>query len=111
MHGTPSLARAPVGRPGPWLCGTQEAHDLRNLLATLALHLETLERLSGPNGAKAADAAHAIIERAAALCDVTLDSGAQPMRLRRQRVRCPRATSAIPPVTSAGLKNVNARLF
>ena len=67
-------------------CGTQEAHDLRNLLATLALHLETLQRLSGPNGAKAADAAHAIIERAAALCDVALDSGAQPMRLRRQRV-------------------------
>jgi hypothetical protein len=25
----------------------------------LALHLETLQRLSGPNGAKAADAAHA----------------------------------------------------
>ena len=67
-------------------CGTQEAHDLRNLLATLALNLETLERLSGPNGAKAAGAAHAIIERAAALCDVALDSGAQPMRLRRQRV-------------------------
>ena len=67
-------------------CGTQEAHDLRNLLATLALHLETLQRLSGPNGAKAADAAHAIIERAAALCDVALDGGAQPMRLRRQRV-------------------------
>ena len=67
-------------------CGTQEAHDLRNLLATLALHLETLQRSSGPNGAKAADAAHAIIERAAALCDVALDGGAQPTRLRRQRV-------------------------
>jgi hypothetical protein len=59
---------------------------LRNLLATLALHLETLQRLSGPNGAKAADAAHAIIERAAALCDVALDGGAQSMRLRRKRV-------------------------
>jgi hypothetical protein len=42
--------------------------------------------LSGPNGAKAADAAYAIVERAAVLCDVALDRDAQPMRLRRQRV-------------------------
>jgi len=26
-------------------------HDIRNSLATLSLHLETLERLSGPGGA------------------------------------------------------------
>ena len=35
------------------------AHDLRNLLATVGLHVETLQRLSGPSGVKAADAAHA----------------------------------------------------
>src|SRR5262249_48276968 len=28
------------------------AHDLRNLLATVGLHLETLQRLSGPSGAR-----------------------------------------------------------
>src|SRR6516162_5190529 len=36
------------------------AHDLRNLLATVGLHLETLQRLSGPSGAKAANAANAL---------------------------------------------------
>jgi len=65
--------------------GTLEAHDLRNLLATLGLHLETLQRLSGPNGVNAADAAHAIIERAAALCDAALDGAARPVRESRRR--------------------------
>jgi hypothetical protein len=40
---------------------THVAHDLRNLLATVGLHLETLQRLSGPSGAKAANAAHALL--------------------------------------------------
>jgi signal transduction histidine kinase len=45
------------------------AHDLRNLLATVGLHVETLQRLSGPSGVKAADAAHALLTRGAALCN------------------------------------------
>src|SRR3954470_15851051 len=49
------------------------AHDLRNLLATVALHLETLQRLSGPSGAKAAEAAHALLTRGATLCNAVLD--------------------------------------
>ncbi len=49
------------------------AHDLRNLLATVGLHLETLQRLSGPGGAKAADAAHALLMRSATLCNAVLD--------------------------------------
>ena len=49
------------------------AHDLRNLLATVGLHLETLQRLSGPSGAKAADAAHALLTRGATLCNNALD--------------------------------------
>jgi len=65
--------------------GSLEAHDLRNLLATLGLHLETLQRLSGPNGVNAADAAHAIIERAAALCDAAFDGAARPARQSRHR--------------------------
>jgi signal transduction histidine kinase len=79
-----SLATAPSVAV-PRVCGTQEAHDLRNLLAALGLHLETLQRLSGANGAKAADAAHAIVERAAALCDAALDSAAQPVHRSRHR--------------------------
>jgi signal transduction histidine kinase len=79
-----SLATAP-SVAAPRVCGTQEAHDLRNLLAALGLHLETLQRLSGANGAKAADAAHAIVERAAALCDAALDSAPQPVHPSRHR--------------------------
>jgi signal transduction histidine kinase len=52
------------------------AHDLRNLLATVALHLETLQRLSGPSGAKAADAAHALLTRGATLCNSELERAA-----------------------------------
>ena len=55
------------------LPGSGTAHDLRNLLATVGLHLETLQRLSGPSGAKAADAAHALLARGAALCNHALD--------------------------------------
>ena len=53
------------------------AHDLRNLLATVGLHLETLQRLSGPSGAKSADAAHALLTRGATLCNSVLDRGAK----------------------------------
>jgi signal transduction histidine kinase len=58
------------------------AHDLRNLLATIGLHLETLRRLSGPSGAKAADAAHALLTRGATLCNSALErsAGAQARR-------------------------------
>jgi len=45
------------------------AHDLRNLLATVGLHVETLQRLSGPDGVKAADAAHALLLRGVTLCN------------------------------------------
>jgi signal transduction histidine kinase len=67
-----------------YLPPAQAAHDLRNLLATVALHLETLQRLSGPSGAKASDAAHALLTRGAAMCNNALDrstsSDARPRR-------------------------------
>ena len=63
------------------------AHDLRNLLATVALHLETLQRLSGPSGAKAADAAHALLTRGATMCNAVLDrSTSADGRARRKGV-------------------------
>ena len=55
------------------LPGAQAAHDLRNLLATVGLHLETLQRLSGPPGTKAANAAHALLSRGNALCNSALE--------------------------------------
>lgn len=54
------------------------SHDIRNTLATLALHLDTLERLSGPSGAKAASAAHVLVSKAAGICTEVLQDAANP---------------------------------
>jgi len=64
---------------------TQVVHDLRNLLATVGLHVETLLRLSGPSGARAADAAHALLTRGAAVCNSALDLGANADGRARRR--------------------------
>jgi len=64
---------------------TQVAHDLRNLLATVGLHVETLLRLSGPSGAKAADAAHALLTRGAGVCNSALELGANADGRARRR--------------------------
>ncbi len=55
----------------------QWAHDIRNLLTTIGLHLDSLGRLSGPQGAKAANATHALLARAAVMCSeaVTVAEG------------------------------------
>jgi C4-dicarboxylate-specific signal transduction histidine kinase len=55
-------SRQAVLPPAQW------AHDIRNLLATIGLHLESLARLSGPQGAKAVSAANALIARAGGMC-------------------------------------------
>jgi signal transduction histidine kinase len=51
----------------------QTAHDLRNILASIGLHLETLQRMSGPSGVKAANAAYALLTRGTVLCNSALD--------------------------------------
>jgi signal transduction histidine kinase len=53
------------------------AHDIRNALATVGLHLETLERLSGSRGREIAHAAHTLMSRAAAMCNEAMMQGAQ----------------------------------
>jgi signal transduction histidine kinase len=55
----------------------QWAHDIRNLLTTIGLHLDSLARLSGPHGAKGASAMHTLIGRAAVMCSeaVTVAEG------------------------------------
>jgi signal transduction histidine kinase len=62
----------------------QWAHDIRNLLTTVGLHLDSLARLSGPQGAKSADAMHTLIARAAVMCSeaVTFAEG-ETGRVRR----------------------------
>jgi len=55
----------------------QWAHDIRNALTTVGLHLDTLERLAGSAGHKAVEAAHALMQRATAMCEQAL---AQPGR-------------------------------
>ena len=78
MLAQPSPARATQGFAAQGFPALDSmAHDLRNLMATVGLHLETLQRLSGPSGAKSADAAHALLTRGATLCNSVLDRGAK----------------------------------
>jgi signal transduction histidine kinase len=63
----------------------QWAHDIRNALATVGLHLETLERLSGSRGREIALAAHALMSRAAAMCNEAMTQGGQSEPANRRR--------------------------
>jgi signal transduction histidine kinase len=63
----------------------QWAHDIRNALAVIGLHLETLERLSGSAGRKAASAAQAVMKRASDLCNASLAQPARPGQGSRRR--------------------------
>lgn len=66
------LTLASVNPALPDLPTTQWAHDIRNALAVMSLHLEILERLSGAGGRKAASAAQAVMKRTAGMCNATL---------------------------------------
>jgi signal transduction histidine kinase len=70
-----------LGTPPPH----QWAHDVRNLLTTIGLHLERLEKLSGPAGSKAASAALALIGRGGTLCTGALAEAAGPRPAARRR--------------------------
>jgi signal transduction histidine kinase len=66
-------------------CAVQWPHDIRNMLAGIGLHLETLKRLSHPGGTRAADAALALMEKAAALCGEVMRDGAKTTSHTRRR--------------------------
>lgn len=53
------------------------AHDIRNALTTVGLHLESLERLSGTRGRDIAHAAYTLMSRAAAMCNEALAQNAR----------------------------------
>lgn len=61
------------------------AHDIRNALAITSLHLETLERLSGSSGRKAASAAQAVMKRAVGMCNASLTPALRPYQGSRRR--------------------------
>jgi signal transduction histidine kinase len=75
-----SLNAAPASGPS-----ARWAHDIRNALATVGLHLETLERLSGSRGREIAHAAHVLMSRAAAMCNDAMAQGAQADAPSRRR--------------------------
>jgi signal transduction histidine kinase len=60
------------------------AHDIRNLLTTIGLHLESLARLSGPHGASAASAALGLIARAGEMCSEAVVAAAGTRGWRRR---------------------------
>jgi signal transduction histidine kinase len=68
------LALATLNAAGP---SARWAHDIRNALATVGLHLETLERLSGTRGREIAHAAHVLMSRASAMCNEAMAQGSQ----------------------------------
>ena len=61
------------------------AHDIRNALATVGLHLESLERLSGSRGREIAHAAYTLMSRAAAMCNEALAQNARAEQASKPR--------------------------
>jgi signal transduction histidine kinase len=78
MEVSMTLSLASINNAAAQPVSARLSHDIRNALATVALHLDTLERLSGPTGAKAASAAHALISKAAGICTEVLQDAVNP---------------------------------
>jgi signal transduction histidine kinase len=66
-----STVQPPIEMAAP-LPPQQWAHDIRNVLATIAVRLNTLESLSGPAGAHAAESIHDLITRVRSLSDLAV---------------------------------------
>ena len=81
----PQLTLASVTPALDAMPSRQWAHDIRNALAVTGLHLETLERLSGSAGRKAASAAQAVMKRASDLCNASIAQPARPGQGSRRR--------------------------
>jgi signal transduction histidine kinase len=81
----------------------QWAHDIRNTLATVGLHLDTLERLAGSAGHKAVEAAQALMLRATAMCEQAQRSEPAPRRRTVEAVAAIRQVAdMIGPIAPAG---------
>jgi len=73
-----ALVSPPIRSSAP--PAAQWAHDIRNALTTVGLHLDTLERLAGTAGHKAVEAAHALMLRATAMCEQAQRGDPAPRR-------------------------------
>jgi len=85
------------------------AHDIRNAMAVIALHVETLENLAGPQGVKAGSAAHQLLMKVTALCNDLLGEKAHefsaPKRTNFDIVDTIRQViDILRPITPTGLK-------
>jgi signal transduction histidine kinase len=81
----------------------QWAHDIRNALMTVGLHLDTLERLAGSAGHKAVEAAHALMLRATAMCEQAFAQSGEPRRRTVDAVAAVRQVAdLITPIAPAG---------
>jgi len=106
----PPMSHLALVRPTlrtPASAGTQWAHDIRNTLTTVGLHLDTLERLAGSAGHKAIEAAHALMLRATAMCEQALAQTqrgeAAPRRRRVEAVAAIRQVAElVAPIAPAG---------
>ena len=87
----------------------QWTHDIRNILGTLGLHLEMLEKLAGPAGAKAASAALALIGRGGDMCAGALAEASSARHSSRRRgfdlaKTIKEVVALLEPTAPAGLK-------
>ena len=85
------------------------AHDIRNAVAVIALHVEKLESLAGSPGVKAASAAHQLLVKVTALCNDSLrENGSEfsaPRRISFDIVDTVRQViDILRPITPADLK-------
>ena len=75
--------------------GLQWAHDIRNVLSTISLHLNTLELLSGHHGVRTADSIHALIERVTTMCNDALTGADGASASRREWVNVVQAVEHV----------------
>jgi two-component system, NtrC family, sensor histidine kinase PilS len=85
------------------------AHDIRNAMAVIALHVEKLESLAGQPGVKAASATHRLLMKVTALCNDSLRQSANEFSVPRrtsfnivETIR--QVIDILRPITPAGLK-------
>jgi signal transduction histidine kinase len=85
------------------------AHDIRNAMAVIALHVEKLQSLAGSPGVKAGSAAHQLLVKVTALCNDSLrENGSEfsaPRRISFDIVDTVRQViDILRPITPADLK-------
>jgi signal transduction histidine kinase len=63
----------------------QWAHDIRNTLGTIALHLEALERLGDPGTVRVATSSNALLKKAAGMCSDLMGEATETGTVQRRK--------------------------